>query len=71
MKVTALIPDPLVAEIRSLAQGKTLTDSLILALSEWTETRKSLLLAEKVKAKPFSFRPISRSNALRKVNRTR
>jgi hypothetical protein len=71
MKVTALIPDPLVADVRSLAQGKSLTDSLVLALSEWTETRKSLLVADKVKAKPLSFRRVSRSNALRRTNRSR
>lgn len=71
MKITALIPDPLIADLKHLAQGKTLTDSLVLALSEWTETRKSLLVADEVKARPLSFRRISRTSALRKTNRRR
>jgi hypothetical protein len=70
MKVTALIPDPLVAEVKRLANGKTLTDSLIFALREWAETQKSLLVADKVKERPLAFRRVSRSGALRRVNRS-
>jgi hypothetical protein len=40
MKVTALIPDELVAEVRQLAVGKNLAESLIFALKEWASIRK-------------------------------
>ena len=71
MKVTTLIPDPLVREVRELAKGKTLTDSLLLALREWTSTKKSLLVAEKIRQKPLSFTPEAISGRLRQINRSR
>lgn len=41
MKVTALIPDELVEEVKHLTQGKNITDSLIIALNEWVESQKT------------------------------
>jgi len=40
MKVTALIPDELVAEVKQLTQGKNITESLIIALDEWVAIQK-------------------------------
>ena len=71
MKVTTLIPDLLVREVRELAQGKTLTDSLLLALREWTSTKKSLRVAEKIRQKPLSFSPEALSGKIRRINRDR
>jgi hypothetical protein len=41
MKVTALIPDELVEEVKHLTQGKNITDSLTIALNEWVESQKT------------------------------
>jgi len=41
VKVTALIPDELVEEVKHLTQGKNITDSLIIALNEWVESQKT------------------------------
>ncbi len=41
MKVTALIPDELVNEVKYLTQGKNITESLTIALNEWVENQKS------------------------------
>ena len=71
MKVTTLIPDPLVREVRELAQGKTLTDSLLIALTEWTSTKKSLLVAEKIRKNPLSFSPDALTGKMRRINRSR
>ena len=71
MKVTALIPDPLVREVRELAQGKTLTESLLRALVEWTATKKSIALAERVRAHPLTFRREAVTGKLRELNRRR
>ena len=40
MKVTALIPDDLITDVKQLTQGKNITDSLIKALSEWVSIQK-------------------------------
>ena len=71
MKVTTLIPDPLVRDVRELAQGKTLTDSLLIALKEWTSTKKSLLVADKIREKPLSFSSDAMTGKMRRMNRTR
>ena len=40
MKVTALIPDELVQEVRELTQGKNITESLTIALNQWVDNQK-------------------------------
>ncbi len=35
MKVTALIPDNLIQEVKEYTKGKNITESLIKAFSEW------------------------------------
>ena len=40
MKVTALIPDDLVNEVKEVASGKNLTESLIIALRDWLNIQK-------------------------------
>ncbi|MCF6289109.1 MAG: hypothetical protein L3J53_07750 [Proteobacteria bacterium] len=41
MKVTALIPDELVEEVKLFTQGKNITESLTIALNEWVENQKT------------------------------
>jgi hypothetical protein len=71
MKVTALIPDPLIRDVRKLAPGDTLTDSLLRVLSEWTAWQKSLRLADKIRKSPLTFTAAARSGKLRQQNRGR
>lgn len=71
MKVTALIPDTLIRDVRKLAPGDTLTDSLVRVLNEWTAWQKSLRIAEKVRKAPLSFTIEARSGKLRERNRSR
>lgn len=71
MKVTALIPDPLIQDVRRLAPGDTLTDSLLRVLNEWTAWRKSLNLAHKVRRAPLQFDKDAVSGKLRQLNRSR
>jgi hypothetical protein len=70
MKVTALIPDDLLEEIKTLAQGKNLTESLITALSEWAAMRKVKQLNTRVKKKPLKFSADFSPETLRDVNRS-
>lgn len=70
MKVTALIPDELVKEVKELASGKNLTESLITALREWTRIQKLRTLRTKVKKAPLQFTSGFSAESIRKLNRT-
>jgi hypothetical protein len=69
MKVTALIPDDLINEVKDLAHGKNITESLIVALREWSSIQKLKLLREKVRKKPLSFKKSYSAQKVRKINR--
>lgn len=70
MKVTALIPDKLVSEVKDLTQGKNITESLIKALSEWVALKKVKELNFQVAEKPLEFKSGFSSESVRKANRT-
>jgi len=55
MKVTALLPDQLIEEVKAHAKGKTLTESLTLALEEWLRLKKISHLNEQVQQHPLEF----------------
>ena len=69
MKVTALIPDDLVGEVQELAHGKNLTESLIIALKEWSSIQKLRSLRDRVRSAPLSFKPGFSATKTRSVNR--
>lgn len=70
MKVTVLIPDSLISDVKTLSSGKNITESLIIALEEWTAIQKLKSLNSAVKHSPLSFREGFTANKVRKVNRT-
>jgi hypothetical protein len=70
MKVTALIPDDLVKDVRELAKGKNITDSLLIALKEWSSVQKLKKLTLKVKKHPLKFRGSFSAEHVRSLNRT-
>ena len=69
MKVTAILPDDLVADVRHLARGKTLTDSLRTALEDWTRNKRAVALARGVRKNPLTFTKPARQGTLRELNR--
>jgi len=69
MKVTALIPDDLVNEVKQYAGGNNLTESLIVALQEWLSLKKIKSLNIEVKNKPLAFSNKFSAEYIRKVNR--
>ena len=69
MKVTAIIPDRLVNDVKSLSQGRTITESLISALSEWTAQQHLKNLAEQIRERPLRFVPGFTAQKVRAVNR--
>ena len=55
MKVTVLLPDQLIEEVKAHAKGQTLTESLTLALEEWLRLKKISHLNEQVRQHPLEF----------------
>jgi len=70
MKVTALIPDELISEVRELSQGKNLTESLVRALKEWTSLQRLRILKANVRKKPIEFIDGFSAQRIRDINRS-
>lgn len=69
MKVTAIIPDDLVGEVKRLTKGKNITDSLIIALEDWTSNQKLKVLATRISKKPLKFKSGFTASKIRTLNR--
>ena len=69
MKVTAIIPDEMVTEVKTLAKGKNITDSLITALGEWINLKHLKSLNEKIEKKPLKFKDDYSARSVRELNR--
>ncbi len=71
MKVTALIPDELVAEVRKLSGGKNITESLLIALKFYVQSKNMDDIIEEIKKNPFQFRDGFTAEGIRELNRNR
>lgn len=71
MKVTALIPDNIIDEVKQFAGGKNLTESLIVALEEWISLKKVKKLNSEIEHKPFEFSDNFSAYKVRVINRKR
>lgn len=69
MKVTALLPDQLISEIKTYAKGKTLTESLTIALEEWLQHKKIVMLNKQVQNKPLEFQKDFNATTVRNLSR--
>ncbi len=56
MKVTAIIKDNLISEVRKYARGKNLTDSLTITLKEWVDLKHIKELNGTVNDRPLEFK---------------
>lgn len=71
MKMTALLPDELVAEVRERAGGATLTESVVTALREWVSWRRVRELNRRIAEKPLVFRDGFTAARVREAGRRR
>jgi len=71
MKVTALIPNSVINEIKKLTGGKNTTDSILIALREWIAIQKIKALSQKSKKTPLKFAPGFSAEKIRILNRKR
>lgn len=69
MKVTAILPDNLIKEIKDFTKGKNLTEGLIIALKEWSHLRHIKELNKKIEKTPLEFSTDFNSKAIRELNR--
>ena len=69
MKVTALIPDKLIRDIKTLTRGSTLTESLMVALREWVQLKKVGELNQTVERSPLHFAKGFSARKIRSLNR--
>lgn len=71
MKVTALLPDDLVQEVRKLTGGRNITESILIAMKDYIARQKIRKAIEKVREKPLQFREGFTAEKVRSLNRER
>lgn len=69
MKVTALLPDEIVEEVKKLSGGKNITESLLIALEDYIARQRIKKLILKVKDKPLQFKDGFTAEKVRNLNR--
>ncbi|NQT66249.1 MAG: DUF2191 domain-containing protein [Actinobacteria bacterium] len=69
MKVTAIISDNLISEVKKYAKGRNLTESLTIALKEWLAVKRIKELNNLVKEFPLEFNESFSAETIREINR--
>ena len=69
MKVTALIPDEIVDEVKNYSGGKNITDSITIALTEWLKIQKLKKLNSKIGQNPLNFDDKFNAEKIRNLSR--
>ena len=69
MKVTAIIPDELVRDVKKITGGTNITESIIMALQSFTAKQRLLKVMEKVRKEPLAFQEGFTADKVRKLNR--
>ncbi|HRE66552.1 MAG TPA: DUF2191 domain-containing protein [Cyclobacteriaceae bacterium] len=69
MKITALVPESLMDEVRKYSGGKNITESLIIALTDYTNRQKLKKAIQKLKKNPLEFADDFSAEKIRKINR--
>lgn len=71
MKVTSIIPDALLEDVRKLSGARNITESLIRALEEWVAIKKICNLNDRVREVPLVFKDDLSAEKMRARNRNR
>ncbi len=69
MKITALLPDEIIHEVKKLRGGKNITESILIALQDYIAHQKIRKSIQKVKDKPLQFRDGFTAEKVRSLNR--
>ena len=71
MKVTALLPEDIVQEVRKLSGGRNITESILIAMKDYIARQKIRKVLVKVKEKPLQFKDGFTAEKIRALNRER
>lgn len=69
MKVTALMDDQLIDDVRVFSGGKNITESMVIALTEWLKIQKLKRLNHELESTPLRFADGFTADKARKLNR--
>jgi hypothetical protein len=69
MKVTALLPEDMINEVRKFSGGKNITESLQIALNDYLQRQKLKKAMKKLKQSPLEFIKDFNAENIRKINR--
>ena len=69
MKVTALIPEDVINEVKKISGGKNITDSLLIALTDYVNRNRIKNLTKKIKTNPLEFIDDFSAEKVRHANR--
>lgn len=69
MKVTALLPDEIVEEVKKHSGGKNITESILIALQDYIARQRIKKVVQKVKEKPLMFQEGFTAEKVRAQNR--
>lgn len=71
MKITALLDDDLINEVKETTGGKNITESLNIALRAYLSRQKIAKVLDQIEAEPLQFNEDFTAYGIRKVNRNR
>lgn len=69
MKVTALIDDQLVNEVKKVSGGKNITQSIVIALQYYLDNQKIYNVIEEIDKEPLQFNDDFTAYNIRRINR--
>lgn len=69
MKVTALLPEDLIREVKRASGGRNITESIRIALEDYISRQRLKKAMQKVKEKPLEFIEDFTAEAVRAKNR--
>lgn len=69
MKITALIPEELIQDVKKYSGGKNITESLMIALNDYINRQRIKKSIQKLKKNPLEFTQDFNAEHLRRLNR--
>ena len=69
MKITALVPEELIQDVKKYSGGKNITESIIIALNDYINRQRIKKSVQKIKKNPIEFVVEFSEEQVRKKNR--
>jgi len=69
MKVTALIPEEMIDEVKKYSGAKNITEGLLIALNDYLQRQRLKRVMQKIKKKPLEFSKDFSASKVRSLNR--